>query len=356
MRRSGRCCPVTFDIVQRETLRYNPKNAVTEIVERVTDAQGTRRVHKRLRRPAAEPGPAGDLWAASMSPRDWNYWRREAEVYSGDDVRDSLRGTGLDLAGAEVTEDEAGISLWLEDVAGTPGVDFALDDHRAFSVGLGRWQAAGPVDWPWQSRGFLRRYSDRPVDHHSIVADDEAWAQPLVRDTLPDGLREGWQRLLAHRDHLLDVMESLPRTSGHLDLWVSNEHRRPTGEVVLFDWAFAGDAAIGEDLGNHIPDAAFDLFWPAERLAELEDACLDGYLQGLREGGWSGPASSARLGMVASCVKYTWLLPAMLRAARNTSHRAYHRDVDAYQLYQQRGLALAHLVRWCDEALRTTGR
>ena len=344
-----------FDIVLRETLRYNPKNAVTEIVERVTDTHGTSLVHKRLRWPPSESASLGDPWAASSSPQDWNYWRREADVYAGDDVRESLHGTGLDLPDADVTEDEAGVSLWLEDVVGTPGVDFALDDHIALSVGLGRWQAAGPREWPWQSRGFLRRYSEsRPVEP-SLVDDDEAWAQPLIRDTWPDGLREGWQRLLANRDHLLDVMESLPRTLGHLDLWVSNEHRRPTGEVVLFDWAFAGDAAIGEDLGNHIPDAAFDLFWPAERLPELENACFDAYLQGLHEGGWSGLANTARLAMVASCVKYSWLLPRMLQAANNTRQRAYHRDVDAHHLYQQRGLALAHLVRWSDEALRTTG-
>jgi hypothetical protein len=58
-----------------------------------------------------------------------------------------------------------------------------------------------------------------------------------------------------------------------------------------------------------------------------------------------------RLGIVASCVKYVWLLPGMLARASATEHRAYHEVADAEQLYRQRGLVLAHLVGWCDEAL-----
>ena len=36
--------------------------------------------------------------------------------------------------------------------------------------------------------------------------------------------------------------------------------RRRTGAIVPLDWAFLGEGAIGEDLGNHVPDGAFDLF------------------------------------------------------------------------------------------------
>lgn len=70
--------------------------------------------------------------------------------------------------------------------------------------------------------GFLRDYStSRPWDL-TVVEDDAAWAQPLIRTTWPSGLREGWTRLLAHRSALLDVVEQLPRVSSHLDAWVSN--------------------------------------------------------------------------------------------------------------------------------------
>ena len=59
--------------------------------------------------------------------------------------------------------------------------------------------------------------------------------------------------------------------------------------------------------------------------------------------------------MVASCVKYAWLLPLLLEEAGDDEHVAYHRPADAEHLYHQRGAALAHLVTWCEEALDLAG-
>ncbi len=333
-----------------EVLRFNPNDATTAVVERLRTSDGSR-VRKTLRRfePGQQVGPAH--WAASAEPRHWNYWHREAEVYLDEQLRVSLSGTGLGLADAAVEEQDNGTTLWLEDVSGTPGTDFVLGDHVATANALGRWQARPLPTRPWSSRRFLRDYStSRPWDL-SVVDDDNAWAQPLIRATWPRGLREGWGRLLAHRGALLNLMEQLPRTTSHLDAWVSNAVRRPDGTVVLLDWAFAGDGAIGEDLGNWLPDAVFDLFWPADRLAELEAACFPAYVTGLRAGGWQGADSDARLGVVASCVKYAWLLPLLLAQAGDDEHRAYHQAADPEHLYRQRGQALAHLVGWADEAI-----
>jgi hypothetical protein len=330
---------------RRETLRHNPLNAVTASVERVHRADGSTVVRKELRRPAAtDTGP----WAGSHDPRHWNYWRREAEVYASAKVRAGLRDTGLDLPAAQVEDERI---LWLEDVAGRPGAEWTLADHERFATALGRWQARGQLDPPWASRRFLRDYSASRPARYELVADDRAWDQPLIRDCWPPGLRTGWTRLLANRERLLSTMERLPRTFAHLDVWVSNEIARPDGRTVLLDWAFAGDGAVGEDAGNHIPDAAFDLFWPAERIAELDATVTAAYLAGLRGAGWAGDPAEARLGIVASCVKYAWLLPGMLARASATEHRAYHQVADAEHLYRQRGLVLAHLTGWCDEAL-----
>jgi hypothetical protein len=309
----------------RQTLRFNPGNATTATVERVVAADGSSRIHKSLRRPGVAPAGAPH-WTSSADPAHWNYWHREAEFYADQALRTSLEDTGLDLASAEVQERSDGASLWLEDVTGVAGTEFGLADHVATAGALGRWQGRSVRPAPgWASQRFLRDYStSRPVDL-CLVDDDDAWNQPLVRAAWPGDLRSGWQRLLAHREQLLTLMERLPRTLCHLDAWVSNVIRRPSGEVVLLDWAFAGDGAIGEDLGNYLPDAVFDLFWPAEQLAALEAACFPAYLAGLREAGWSGSQEQARLGVVASCVKYAWLLPLLLEQASRTEHSAYHR-------------------------------
>ena len=90
---------------------------------------------------------------------------------------------------------------------------------------------------------------------------------------------------------------------------------------------------------------------PRNASAELEAACWPAHLDGLRAGGWEGTERDARLGVVASCVKYAWLLPLLLQQAPNAEHHAYHRRADAEHLYRQRGSALAHLAGWCAEAL-----
>ena len=344
---------VGFDVVSRETLRHNPMNAVTAIVERVSDGAGHTLIRKELRRPdPSSMKGTPEAWAASTDPGHWNYWRREADAYLSRPLRESLQVAGLDMPTVDVEETEHGIVLWLEDVAGTPGIDFSPDDHAAVAAALGRWQAQGTLDAAWASRRFLREYSGSRPARYELVEDDAAWQQPLVANCWPSGLREGWRRLLANRETLLAISESLPRTRSHLDVWVSNEIRRPAGAIVLLDWAFAGDGAIGEDIGNHIPDAVFDLFWPAGRLAELETTCFDAYLRGLHEAGWHGDEREVRLGVVASCVKYAWLLPRLLERATATSHQAYHETADSEHLYRERGSALMHLAGWCDEALR----
>jgi hypothetical protein len=338
------------NVVSRQVLRHNPQNAVTSIVERVTQANGGTLVHKRLQAPVSATD-SNHAWAASHDRRHWNYWRREAVAYGQDVLRASLADTGLGMPGAEVEEHDGSVDLWLEDVAGTPGTEFDLADHAAVAAGLGRWQAAGPLATSWTSEGFLRAYGTSKVVPWQVLDDDAAWRHTLIRRTWPGGLRAGWARLIAHRERLLAVMEHLPRTRSHLDAWVANQKRRPDGEVVLLDWAFFGDGALGEDLGNHVPDAVFDLFWPAEGLAALDAACFEAYLSGLRESGWHGDERHVRLGVVASCVKYTWLLPQVLARASEPQHFAYHQVADTEHLYHQRGLAFAHLVAWCDEAL-----
>lgn len=347
---------MTSGVVHREVLRHNPLNEVTASVERVTDAAGATAVVKRLRR-ADGPGDPAVPWAAAGDPGHWNYWRREVLAYQTPELRRGLEAAGLGMpATASVDVDEGGATLWMEDLTGTPGTAFSLGDHAALAAGLGRWQGTWQPAWqPWMSRSFLRAYSTTRPAPWPLLDDDAAWQQPLVREHWPAGLRDGWQRLLAHRDRLLDVMERLPRALCHLDLWVSNEFRRPDGGCALIDWGYVGDGAVGEDVGNHVPDAVLDLFWPAERLGELDEVCCTAYLAGLREVGWAGSARDVRLAVTASAVKYAWLLPLMLGKASDREQHAYHERADADRLYQQRGLALQHLVRWCDEAITLLG-
>jgi hypothetical protein len=335
------------DEVSTTPLRHNPLNAVTASVDRLTYADGRTVIRKELSKPRHQEGP----WAASTDPRHWNYWRRELEVYQDEDLRRQLKDAGIALPEVEVEEHADGAVLSLEDMQGVPGTEFSLADHAALARAVGRWQARPAPEVPWTSIGFLRDYSTTRDVPWELLDDDRAWNQPLVKDNWRPDLRAGWTDLVAHRHHLLSAVEQLPRARCHLDLWVSNVLRRPSGELVLLDWAFTGDGALGEDLGNHIPDAVFDLFWPAERLPELAETCVDNYLDGLREGGWRGDPDSVRLAVMASGVKYAWLVPGLLLRAADKTHNAYHQQADSQYLFQQRGIALSFLARQCADVL-----
>ena len=94
----------------------------------------------------ATPAPAH--WASSEDPSHWNSWRREADAYRDPALRASLVGTGLAMPAADVVEHPGGATLLLEDVTGTAGPDFALEDHVATAAALGRWHGprCGPRD------------------------------------------------------------------------------------------------------------------------------------------------------------------------------------------------------------------
>ena len=186
----------------------------------------------------------------------------------------------------------------------------------------------------------------------SILYSDEAWRRALVRDNFPSGLRRGLVRLHEERERFFSLMERLPRTLCHVDVWPNNLFARKDGTFTLVDWSFVGEGALGEDIGNLVPDSVFDLFVPARKLAVLEREVFGGYLTGLRQAGWDGDERVVRLGMCASAVKYEWLGPLMHQRASNASQLGYggRETVDAERLYAERGIALAFLTSWAEEA------
>ncbi|MDO0937545.1 aminoglycoside phosphotransferase [Streptomyces sp. DG2A-72] len=330
-----------------EPLVHNPKNGVTGGVWRVT-AGDRSAVLKLLTRNKEATG----RWAASEDPRHWNHWRREAHVYESG-LAQLWRPYGISAPRllARVERGDGDVALWLEDVPGEPGTAWPLARHVEHARRLGAAQGAvHPDDEPWLTRGFLRQYVRSNTLGQELLDADEAWQQPLVRDHFPASLRHDMVRLHHDREWFLDVMESLPRAFSHLDQWPANV-RSHGPDSVLFDWAFAGDGALGEDLGNYLPDTVFDLFIPAARLPGYAADAYEAYLHGLRESGWRGDEQLVRLGVCASAVKYDWITALMLaRAGEEQLDYGGGRTVSAELRYRERGLTLAFLAGWAAEA------
>jgi hypothetical protein len=134
--------------------------------------------------------------------------------------------------------------------------------------------------------------------------------------------------------------------------------RRRDGSFALIDWAFVGRGALGEDVGNLVPDSCFDHFVRAEHLPDLERVVFDSYLRGLRTAGWNGDPNLIRLAMWSSSVKYDWLAPVTLASARESRHYRYGGggEIDGDFVLRERSQALQFNAGWARKAIDLAAR
>jgi hypothetical protein len=340
----GRLLEYTPEEWCEDTLVHNTNNAVLKVLS------------------PTGGGTKSEEWRPSEDPSHWNYWEREALAYE-QGVTSAYSVAGISGPGllSLNRRPNGEISLWLRDAqsedGSVPGTRWSTEDYRRFAYGLGfaqgRIAATGAAtNYPWLTRRFLRDYVLSKQADRSVLYSDEAWRHPLVRDNFPDGLRQELIQLHEERERFFSLMERLPRTLCHLDVWPNNLFAGRDGTFTLIDWSFVGEGALGEDIGNLVPDSVFDLFVPARNLASLDREVFGGYLSGLREAGWEGDERTVRLGMCASAVKYEWLGPLMLQRASNARQLDYggRETVDADLLYAERRIALTFLASWAEEA------
>ncbi len=341
-----------------EPLTHNALNAVTDGIWRVRT--GPDSVVLKVISPRGEA--ASGEWGSSEDPSHWNYWEREVLAYESG-ITSAYSGAGISGPRLLASNRRPGgdVALWLEDTrsgdGSVPGTRWNASDYRRFARCLGLAQGriatgGSGLDHPWLTRHFLRHYVLSKRVDRGVLYSDDAWRLPLVRDNFPRGLRWGLVRLHEEREFFFTLMERLPRTLCHLDVWPNNLFAKTDGAFTLLDWSFVGEGALGEDIGNLVPDSVFDLFVPARNLASLDREVFGGYLSGLREAGWEGDERAVRLGMCASAVKYEWLGPLMLHRASEVDHVVYggSESVDPGLLYAERGATLAFLASWAEEA------
>lgn len=323
-------------------------------------AAGREAVLKYVRsdRPRGETPWEAHWSARDQDPRRWTYWAREPLAYENN-LTSAFSSGGIEAPArlASLLDDREAVLL-LERVEGEPGERWVPDSFATAAEALGVAQASYLVgqtfpDFPWLTRSFLREYStEKPVDW-DLLHDDEAWHHPLVRETFPAGLREGATLLHAQRERLYVISESLPRTLCHLDFWPKNLFRRSDSRITLIDWSFVGLGSIGEDIGNIVPDSSLDHFVAADDLPQLEHVVFDGYLNGLRAGGWTDDPRLIRLGMWASAVKYDWMTPFTLAQTGQEKHYLYGGggEIDARYKFSERSRVLLFLATWARQAL-----
>jgi hypothetical protein len=318
-------------VLAAEPLRHGLGNAATGGIWRVRGTAGSA-ILKIARMPAAtDPSRA---FPTSEQQDHWNYWRREALAY-----QTGLAAAAYAAAAIAVpalldanTRADGGVELWLADVGGTAGWDWPVPRLARFAYELGAAQArwAGRVpDLPWLSRGWLAQYLAEGPPRVTRVEDAD-WDHPNVA-VWPAGVRRRLRRLQADHARLVAVAAAAERTLCHLDVWPANLIDED-GTSVLLDWSFTGDGAVGEDIANLIIDSCTDGLMDAALLPEIADSATDGYLLGLRDGGWAGSPDAVRTAIAASgAAKYSWFAPMVAgRAARDhIGPSSYGQDTSA---------------------------
>jgi hypothetical protein len=325
-----------------EALAHNTNSQVTRGIWRVRGTGGSA-VLKVI-------GPArGGLahWAGGDDPAHWHFWRREPDLYASwlGGLDGPVRAPRL----LERVERDGEIGLWLEDAGPVPA--WSVDRLAAAARRLGAWQGAllgSRPSVPSLSRGFLRAYTlSRPVEPFD-------WDEPRAAAVWPGPLRRGLARMWECREDLVALVEACPRVLCHLDVWPVNMFDRPEA-LVLADWAFTGDGALGEDLANLVPDALFDGVVRTDDVPAFADELVAAYLAGLTEAGFRGdPGAVRRAVAAAGAAKFTWLAPRMLgrlRAGQPLRTSFYDPDSSDEEVLERRRPVFELLAGWAASVL-----
>jgi hypothetical protein len=330
-------------------LLHNAGNAATGGVWRVDGTAGSA-VLKIARSPLAGQPVGSPSWQTSTDPAHWNYWKREVEAYRGGITRAYAEAGIVAPEPLRIADrDDGGVEVWLPFLTGTPGMQWPVPRLAEFAYRLGLAQArwAGRVpDLPWLSRGWLAQYvAHGPAARQS--PDLAIWCDPLA-EAWPAADRATLADLWAHRDRVVAAAEAGPRTLCHLDVWPNNLIDGDAG-MMLLDWAFVGSGGIGEDVANLIVDSVADGWIATSLLPEITSSCTERYVDGLRDGGWTGSPAAVRTAIaIAGAAKYCWLSPAALTAAVRASYRSsgYGRDRDPAAAMARLSTVAGLLAHW----------
>jgi hypothetical protein len=349
-------------VLSAEVLRHNVKNAATGGIWRVQGNAGSA-ILKVARPPAGYRGGAAagavaapTAWPTSDEPSHWNYWRREALAYET-----GLAATAYGDAGvcgpsllAARERDDGCVELWLADVGGTGGFGWPVARLGRFAAELGagqaRWAGRVPASG-WLSRRWLAGYLTEGMSARVTIRATD-WDHPGVA-AWPGRVRHQLRALWVGQRRVLAMAQASERTLCHLDAWPANLID-DGGRSVLLDWAFAGAGALGEDPANLILDSFADGLMDAALLPEVTQSVTDGYLAGLRDGGWAGSADAVRAAIAAcGAAKYSWFAPAVIRnAVRGDAGRSSYRQDTSAQAQVERLTGLVTLIaEWAAAAL-----
>jgi hypothetical protein len=295
------------------------------------------------------------------------YWKREVLAFQSGLLKHLPGGLAVPRSYA-IWERSDAVWLWMEDIVETSDRAWPLARFGLAARHLGRFNGQYLTDTqvlpaePWFSRSVVRARSERARTTMATFA--ESRDDPLVELLCPGHQFDRWLRLMNARHTLLDALDRLPQTLCHSDADRRNllARRGADGadETVAIDWAFLGQAPVGAEAA---PLVGSSVLWfmgvGPEDLPALADIAFEGYLAGLRDVGWSGNPTLARLGFAATfALRYAAFAAAVVAAVpgpagdnfRSMATAAVGRSIE--EILDQGGALLRFALDLGDEAMK----
>jgi hypothetical protein len=235
---------------------------------------------------------------------DVSVWRHEVRVYESELA--TVLPTGMRLPGVHGVIDlgDDRVMLVLEDVDADPAPWDRERYARAARL-LGRLHvrlsAAGSLPRPSTQRPAELvdiMYTSRliPVALPVLMA-EATWLHPLLAGHAE--LRADLVELARRLPDLVEAAARLPQLQSHGDATPHNllVPKKQPDVFVVIDWAMAGLAAAGDDLGQLLIGHAHEGVLSAADLPDLHELLVQSYVAGLADEGYRLNADVVRTGM-----------------------------------------------------------
>jgi hypothetical protein len=233
-------------------------------------------------------------------PTHWNYWKREPLIFQSGLLEALPEGLVAPHCFGIVEKPGNIVLLWLEDVIGADAGTWSLNRYALAAQHLGQLNGIylserSLPSFPWLSQRRLQQWVE------GVPWQTFPWEHPQVLEHYPRLEINSFQHMLAEHERFLAVLERLPQTLCHNDTYPTNFIARdlPNGrqQTVALDWALAGVAPIGADLGQLVFGAHNNLK-EVDR-DDIDTALFESYIAGLNDSGCKVEAGLVRFGYTA---------------------------------------------------------
>jgi len=219
----------------------------------------------------------------SEHPEGYRYWKREAQVYQSDLIKNLPEHLSTPQVYAVDEDSENTVVIWMEDLKDDFFGNWSLEgcENAAYQLGLFNGSYLSHQSLPdddWITRDWLEKYVHHASPMIDFISDNPG--DPLVKSlygkTVPFILAL-WQI----RTDLFRYLTKMPQVFCHQDTIKRNLFINQ-GRLTAIDWGYAGIAPLGTDLVPLIAYLPGLNEFPQDQLHEMSRVCFNAYLRGVK--------------------------------------------------------------------------